>query len=376
MSTPPQTPTPSRRSSPLPSSRGCGPRQRSVWQRYWPLVALVLVLLLVHYLAGVLAPFIASIILAYILEPLVTRMARLGLSRNLSSLIVLSGTMLVVLALTLVIVPMFAQQLSALYGYLPKLLLWLRETAAPWLESRLGIDVAFDLDHLKEWLAEHGGEAGRVLTAMLPSLTSGGMALVEFSTSLVLIPVVLFYYLRDWPAMLHRVERLAPPRWKVKLHEVMRDLDAVLGQFLRGQVAVMLIMAVFYSLGLWMTGLKSALPIGIVAGLLIFVPYLGATVGLLLGTLAGLLQFQSLGGLLPIWAVFTLGQLIESFYVTPRLVGERIGLHPVTVIFALMAFGKLFGFVGVLLALPMAAALVVGFRHLQPLYFASRWYRR
>lgn len=376
MSTPPQTPSPSRKSARLPSSRGCGPRPRSVWQRYWPWIALFLLLALVHYLAGVLAPFVTSIILAYILEPLVTRMARRGVSRNFAALIVVTGTILVVLALTLVIVPMFVQQMSALYGYIPKLLAWLRETAAPWLQHRFGLDVAFDLDHLKEWLNKYGSEAGRALTAMLPSLTSGGMALVEFFANLVLIPVVLFYYVRDWPEMVGRLDKYAPPRWQAKLHEVARDLDAVLGQFMRGQLAVMVIMAVFYSIGLWMTGLKSALPIGIIAGLLIFIPYLGATVGLLLGTLAGLLQFQSLGGLLPIWAVFTLGQLIESFYVTPRLVGERIGLHPVTVIFALMAFGQLFGFVGVLLALPMAAALVVGLRHLQPLYYASRWYRR
>jgi predicted PurR-regulated permease PerM len=209
---------------------------------------------------------------------------------------------------------------------------------------------------------------------ILPALTSHGLALAGLVADLALLPVVLFYFLRDWDLMVGQIDGLLPNRLQGYVRDLATEVDDVLGQYLRGELSVMLIMACFYSLGLLLTGLKSALPIGIVAGLLVFVPYLGVTVGVLLATLAAGLQYQSLAGLVPVWGVFLLGQLLEGFVVTPRLVGERIGLHPLAVIFALMAFGQLFGFVGVLLALPLAAITLVAVRRLRQRYLNSAWY--
>jgi predicted PurR-regulated permease PerM len=186
---------------------------------------------------------------------------------------------------------------------------------------------------------------------------------------------VLFYVLRDWNLIVARVDEVIPRRWHEQVGAVAREVDDVLGSFLRGQISVMLLMSLFYALGLRLVGLELALPIGIIAGLLVFVPYLGMIVGLTLATLAGLMQFQSLGGMIPVWIVFGAGQALEGVVVTPWLVGDRIGLHPVAVIFAVLAFGQLFGFFGVLLALPMSAVLLVGLRLLRKNYLKSSLYR-
>ncbi|MCL6451881.1 MAG: AI-2E family transporter [Acetobacteraceae bacterium] len=192
---------------------------------------------------------------------------------------------------------------------------------------------------------------------------------------LVLMPVVAYYLLLDWSAVVARVLALVPPRWRLAADGLAAEVDAVLGQYLRGQLLVMGALAVFYTAGLALVGLKLALPIGVFTGLAVFVPYLGFGLGLVLALLAAVLQFQSLTGVLLVGAVYAAGQVIESFFLTPRLVGERIGLHPIAVIFALMAFGHLFGFVGVLIALPASAVLLVAVRRLQALYVSSPWYR-
>lgn len=346
------------------------------WYRYWPLAALLLVFVVLYLLGPVLAPFITAGVLAYILAPLVDWLVRHRWPRALAVCLVLLTMLLLLVALFLIIVPLFVQQLNALYGFLPEALNWLRDSAAPWIGKRLGIDIAFDVDHIKTWLQDHSDEISQALRAVLPSLTSGGRAFLGIVANLVLLPVVLFYFLRDWRGILRAFDELLPRRWHTSLHGIGTEVDGVLGQFLRGQISVMLIMALFYSVGLWTTGLKSALPIGMVAGLLVFVPYLGVIIGILLATLAAALQFHDLAGVWPVWAVFGAGQIIEGFFVTPRLVGERIGLHPVAVIFALMAFGQLFGFVGILLALPLAAVVLVGLRRVRTHYFASKLYRR
>ncbi|GAB3263872.1 AI-2E family transporter [Chitinimonas naiadis] len=349
---------------------------KPIWTRYWPFGLGLSVLVILYLLAPILAPFATAAVLAYILQPLVDKLVALRWPRAAATCAVLLGVVLLVVALVLVIVPLFVQQLRGLIGYLPELLGWLRDHAAPWLSQRLGVDLSLDVDHVKSWLSEHGDEAGQALKAVLPSLTTGSLAVLGFVTNLVLLPLVLFYFLRDWPVLLAQVDELTPRSWHATLRQLVGEVDEVLGQFLRGQISVMLIMSLFYSIGLWMTGLKSALPIGIVAGILVFVPYLGVIVGVLLATLTAALQFQGIAGIVPVWGVFLLGQMVEGFYVTPRLVGERIGLHPVAVIFALLAFGQLFGFVGVLLALPLAATLLVGLRHMRNRYFASSLYRK
>jgi len=186
--------------------------------------------------------------------------------------------------------------------------------------------------------------------------------------------VVLFYLLRDWDGFLANIRQLIPRDWSDKTLEIAKEIDQVLAEFLRGQLAVMLAMSAFYVLGLWLAGLNMALPIGLVAGLLGFVPYLGIATGIVLALLVAALQFTSFGQLIPVLLVFGIGQLLEGMLLTPKLVGNRIGLHPVVVIFALLAGGQLFGFAGVLLALPVSAAIAVGLRHTKTSYLGSDAY--
>jgi len=351
-------------------------RTRSVWQRYWPIATGLAIILVLYGLGPVLAPFITGGVLAYILQPLVNWLARRRVSRGLAAALVMAAATLVLLTLLLIIVPLFVRQVAGLYAYLPNALVWVQTQALPWISQRIGADVPLDVEHIRTWMVEHGDVAGQVLQAALPSLTSGGLALLGLAVNVLLLPLVLFYFLRDWPVMLGMLDDLTPRRWHEKTQHVAAEVDGVLGQFLRGQLSVMLIMATFYSAGLWLTGLKSALPIGIIAGLLVFIPYVGVIIGVLLATLAAALQFQTLVGLLPVWGVFMAGQVVEGFFVTPKLVGERVGLAPVAVIFSLMAFGQMLGFVGVLLALPLAATVLVGLRHLRHHYFESSLYRQ
>jgi len=213
-----------------------------------------------------------------------------------------------------------------------------------------------------------------VAAKVLPSLTSGGMAIVEFLVNLLLVPVVLFYLLRDWDSLVKHADEMIPRYWHHQVSILIHETDRILAEFLRGQLSVILLMSICYITGLWLVGLEFALPIGLLAGILVFVPYLGMIVGLTLASFTALMQFQGWAGLIPVWVVFGIGQLLEGMLITPWLVGDRIGLHPVIVIFALMAFGQLFGFLGILLALPISAVMLVWLRHIHQQYLESNLY--
>jgi len=192
--------------------------------------------------------------------------------------------------------------------------------------------------------------------------------------NLALIPVVTFYVLRDWNVILARLDDLTPQRWRPKVRTIASQIDNVLAEFLRGQILVMLVLAIYYAIALWAVGLDRAFAIGILTGVLVFIPYVGFGLGLTLGVLAALLQWHGLPGFVAVLAVYGVGQLVENYVLIPTLVGDRIGLHPLAVIFSLLAFGQLFGFVGILLALPIAAALLVGLRHIRAAYVDSPVY--
>jgi predicted PurR-regulated permease PerM len=188
--------------------------------------------------------------------------------------------------------------------------------------------------------------------------------LITLLVNITLIPVVMFYLLRDWPNLVDGIDALVPASIRPTVRDLAREIDAVLSEFLRGQGIVMIALATYYCIALSVVGLEFALPVGLVTGLLVFIPYVGFGLGSLLGMLAALTQFSTPGPIIAVAVVFMLGQLLEGFVLVPYLVGDRIGLHPLAVIFALMAFGQLFGFVGVLLALPASAAMLVAFRML------------
>lgn len=340
----------------------------------WLAVAVVLALLL-YLLGPILAPFVAAAILAYICDPLVDRLCVWNLPRTLAVVLVMLGLLLSFIALLLIILPLLEREVGMLMERMPAWLETARTRLLPWMQQWFGVSLEWDGQALKNALLSRWQADGGTAAKLLPWLKSGG-AFITQTIKLLLVPVAMFYLLRDWDVLLARLDRLVPRHWHGKVAEIAMDVDRVLAEFLRGQISVMLLMSVYYVLVLWLVGLNFALPIGIVAGLLVFVPYLGMLLGLVLATLAAAMQFTSMGDVVLVWAVFGIGQLLEGMLITPWLVGERIGLHPLAVIFALLAFGQLFGFFGVLLALPLAAVLLVMLRHARDRYLASEMYNK
>jgi predicted PurR-regulated permease PerM len=335
----------------------------------------LLLLGLIYLLGPILSPFLLAGILAYICNPLVDRLQAWRLPRLAGVLAVLMLLAAALAGLMLILAPLLAEEAAVIAARLPEGAALANEKLLPWLRERFGIRLHLDPASLKKLAAENMDSLQTVVTKLLESLKIGGVALVGLLVNLLLAPVVMFYLLMDWHALRSRLENAIPRDWHGKVTAMARDVDTVLSQFLRGQMLVMLTLAIYYSIALWLAGLPSALAIGLVTGLLIFIPYLGYAMGFGLALLVATLQFQGLGPIVAVLIVFGIGQLLESFLLTPFLVGDRIGLHPLAVIFALMAFGQLFGFFGVLLALPVSAALLVGLRELRTLYLASRFYR-
>ena len=340
----------------------------------WLAITLVIVGLL-YLLGPILTPFVAAAILAYICDPWVDRLCAWKIPRTLATLIVMIALFGSVILLVLIILPLLTRESALFMQRLPDLLDALRTRLLPQLQHYMGINLQWDATTLKNFMLSHWQSASGAAANVLPWLGGGGMLIVEALMNLVLIPLALFYLLRDWSILMMRIEQLIPRRNHAKVMEIAREIDNVLAGFLRGQMATMLLMSVFYSVSLWLAVLEFALPIGVVAGMLVFVPYLGMIAGLLLATLAAVTQFDQFSSVLVVWAVFGAGQLLEGMLVTPWLVGDRIGLHPLAVIFALLACGQLFGFFGILLALPLSATLVVLLRHIKHWYLDSLLYQ-
>ena len=339
----------------------------------WFVLAFLLVTGGLLYLLGpILTPFLAGALLAYIFDPLVDRLEARRIPRATGTVIVIVLAGLVLFALFLVALPLFRGQFVELSHRLPAALDLLQTRFLPWLERSFGVAVDFDLGTLQAWLTAKATENG---AAWLPTLQSGAFAVIGILANLLLIPVVMFYLLKDWDVMVGRVAALTPRGWTAAVNRVARAMDAVVGEFLRGQLAVMATLSLYYTAALWIVGLDYALPIGILTGVLSFVPFLGFGLGMILALLVALLQFPDWTGVAWVAGIYLAGQTLESYVVTPRLVGERVGLHPVAVIFALAAFGQLFGFVGVLLAVPLAGVLLVALRELRAAYEASDFYR-
>jgi predicted PurR-regulated permease PerM len=343
----------------------------------WHLPVIVaLIVGAVWLLSPILPPFVAALMLAWLGDPLVRRLERAGRSRNTAVLLVFSLTFVIVALILLVILPILWHQLVTLLEDLPRLVTWFKQTALPWVAEKLHKDAAVWLDPSKTETAirEHIQEIGGFATYLLGVAGRSGMALLVFVSNLLLLPILSYYFLRDWPVLIQRVRDLLPRPMEPKVAQLAVESNAVLGGFLRGQLLVMVMLGAIYALGLWLTGLDSGLLIGFIAGLVAFVPYLGATVGVVAAVVASLIQYGDVSHLVWIALVFGVGQLIESYILTPKLVGDRIGLHPVAVIFAIMAGGQLFGFIGVLLALPVAAVVNVLFKHMHLRYLKSRVY--
>ena len=335
-------------------------------------VALCAIAALVVWLLGpVLTPFLIAAVLAYVLQPLVERLARRGLPRVLAVTVVEIAAIVVVLAVVLLIVPILSKQLPLLREQIPLLADRANTQLAPWL-GRFGIDVALDTASIKAFVLKYlDANLEEWLVTAMTSARIGGSILISLLGNLLLVPMVLFYLLMDWNNLIARGASLIPPRMRASAHSFVADCDLTLGQYLRGQLLVMVVLAVFYSVGLALFGFDLAVPVGVFTGLAVFIPYVGFGLGLTLALISGVLQFSGWHGVIGVAVVYGIGQLLEAFVLVPRLVGERIGMSALTVIFALLAFGHLFGFVGVLIALPVSAVLVVAMRRLRLAYVES-----
>ncbi len=344
-------------------------------QYLWLIGAAVVFVAALHWLGPVITPFLVGAILAYLGNPIVNRCERAGIARTIGTLIAVAVLMLAILAIFIVLVPLLQAELGLMLRRLPELGERFMGDVAPWIEQKFGIALSLDLDTAKQLVASNLDSARDLSLKLLAGVRSGGLLLIALLVNVVLIPVVMFYLLRDWNDIAFRIADLVPRRWSATTLGIAHDIDHVLAEFLRGQVLVMVSLAIYYSIALSVVGLRFALPIGVLTGLLVFIPYVGFGLGLVLATFAALLQWTGWPGFLAVMAVYGVGQIVENYVLVPYLVGDRIGLHPLAVIFALLAFGQLFGFAGVLLALPVSAALLVALRRLRAQYVASPLYR-
>ena len=334
-------------------------------------IALVAV---VYLLSPILMPFLSAALLAYLGGPVVDWLEKHNWHRSLAVTLVFAIIFTSLTTVVIILLPLIEQQISALIEKVPAIISWAKETALPWLQLRLSVFGQVDSDKLQQTLQGNIGGAGSVLASIFGSIGSSGMAVLSGLANVVLVPVVTFYFLRDWSSLVTTTRDAFPRRMEGKLTTIMQEVDSVLGAFFKGQILVMISLAIIYSVGLSLAGLEFALLIGLLIGLVSFVPYLGLIIGVVLACAASIFQLHDASGLLPILIVFGVAQVLESVVLTPILVGDKIGLHPVAVIFAVMAGGQLFGFTGVLLALPVAAVLLVLLRHANNEYKASELY--
>lgn len=341
---------------------------------FWGTVALGLGILL-WLLSPVLTPFLLGAILAYILQPGVAWLVRHRVPRGLSALLMMLVFALIVMLLALLVFAVVQRELPQLQHQVPGLIVRLHDWAQPKL-AFLGFGDVFDFSSLRDMLSSQiESSAQAVALAAWKSLRTSSNVMITLVGDLVMVPLVLFYLLYDWNMMLARVASFVPRRWLAKTTELVIEMDITLSQYLRGQLLVMGILAVFYATALSIARFEIALPVGVFTGLAVFIPYVGYATGLVLALLAALLQFGNWYGFIAVAIIYGIGQILESFILTPRLVGERIGLHPLAVIFALLAFGQLFGFFGVLLALPVSAILSTALREVRRGYLASGLYK-
>lgn len=326
-------------------------------------------------------PFIVAAILAYVLNPWLDKLCKLKikgfyLPRPIAATLMILLVVACILAIVLIMVPILQKQIPLLHNQIPQFLDRFNTILGPILHD-FGIQANIDSEGIKAIISDHIASSGDVIgKAVLSSIRVGGTAVLGMLANFILIPIVLFYLLVDWHALIGRLRNFIPRRWLKQTQTWFKEVDELLAQYLRGQIMVMVVLAIYYTLGLAIAGFDLALPVGILTGLLVFIPYLGYGLGLFLALVSAILQFNDLHGLVAVGIVYGIGQALESFILTPKLVGERIGLHPLTVIFALMAFGQLFGFIGILIALPASAVISVAAKNLRLSYLNSPFYRQ
>lgn len=332
------------------------------------------ILFVLYILSPVLTPFMMALALAYILSPGVRSLERIYIPRWLAVFIMVVLLIAFFLGILLVVIPLLRRELNLVIEQLPSWISLYNMNWAPRIERWLDVDSQLDVTHIRSLIQDALTGTDSLLNTLLAYFKSSAPTLIFMLISGFLVPVVLIYLLLDWDKLTASFRELIPRRFLVPTVRLLQDIDHLLSSFLRGQIVVMLILAIYYSTGLSLAGFDSAIPIGVLTGLLVFIPYLGFSLGLLLAILSSLLQFDGYYGLIAVGIVFGFGQILEGMFLTPKIMGDRIGLHPLVIILAIFAFGKIFGFFGVLLAIPMSAALSVVIRRIYANYRSSSFY--
>lgn len=330
---------------------------------------------LLYLLAPVLTPFLIGALLAYLVNPLVTRLMGYRIPRLLAVTIVFVGLLLILTLLILLLIPVIQTEINKLYVLTPKIIDWFQLTVYPKISLYLGSQDWLSADMIKSTIATQWTKAGSVASVFFTTVLHSGFMIATWLLNLILIPVVTFYFLRDWQKVLRGIRDLIPRKNESTVVKLAVQCDHVMSAFFRGQFLVMLAIAVYYSIGLSLIGLEIGVILGIILGMISIVPYLGFIIGIVSASIAAFVQFGTFQPVLLVWLLFAIGQVLDTLFVTPNLVGDRIGLHPVVVIFAILAGGSLFGFFGVLLALPVAAVIMVWLRFLDEHYHKSHLYR-
>ncbi len=341
---------------------------------FWLTVAIISMALL-YFLAPILLPFVSGALLAYLFDPIVDRLEKFNISRTLSVVIVFFVVLLFVLPIFFFLVPLIESQIKLLISKMPGYIDWIMVNLEPTLKDTFGISIpALEIEQLKTTFGEQFSDAGGFFKSLVRTISHSGMVVAGWAANVFLIPVITFYLLRDWDNLVDYIHDLLPRSVESTVSSLAKESDEVLGAFLRGQMLVMLALGTIYAVGLKLIGLEFALLIGMLAGVLSFIPYMGLIVGIMVAGIAIILQTQDPTNLLWVAAVFVVAQMIEGTVLTPLLVGDRIGLHPVAVIFSVLAGGQLFGFFGILLALPVFAVIAVIMRHFHKSYKDSHLY--
>ena len=327
-------------------------------------------------MASLLTTFLAAFILAYVLRPVFTCFLALRAGKTLSAALTVLIGFLGILGLILLFISVLQRELPALRQQLPTWLELTQKSLQPWLDT---LAINFDLKKIQEIIQNRISEqlsnnADAIISSGLSTILNSSQSILGSLFGLVLIVFIVFYLVGQWDEFFKKLSPLIPPRWSPLVKQILVEIDQLLSQYLRGQLLVITVLSIYYSVGLYLLGITGALALGLFTGIAIFIPYIGYGVGLILALLSVLLQAETGGSFLAVLTLYIVGQAIESFILTPKLVGEKIGLHPVLVVFALILFGSWFGFFGILLALPMSAIILVLCKHAVQSYQNSAWY--
>ncbi len=339
------------------------------------LVSAVIFFYIVYILAPILTPFLVAGVFAYLGDPIVDKLEDLRFTRTASVFVVFLIFIILILSFVFIIFPLIQNQISHLLKKIPSIIDWIYIEVSPWLSQNFSLESnAINLDNIKQSLIQHWESFGSFFGTFLLKIFSSAQLLIIWLSYALLIPIVTFYLLRDWDILITKISQLIPRKHISVITKLSYECNAVLAEFFRGQLIVISVQSVFYSSALWFIGLEFSLLIGLIAGIVSFIPYLGVLVGIVIASIAAFLQFHEILPVIYVFIVFGAGQILEGMILTPLLIGERIGLHPIAVIFAVMAGAQLLGLFGMIIALPVAAIILVLLKYYHEQYLKSDLY--